>query len=208
MVNNLTENKIMEVLNWSYDKAVNGVVGLDSAYDLAKDYKKTDDSLYNQVNSLIRWQNTKAGTSGFITGLGGIITLPVAIPANVASVMYVQIRMIAAIAHMGGHNLNDDRVRSLVFVCLTGNAAKDILKDVGIVVGKKLAENAIKNISGKTITAINKKVGFRLLTKFGEKGAINLGKTIPLFGGIVGATFDSITTNTIGNIARDTFITI
>lgn len=208
MVNNLTESKIMEVLNWSYDKAVNGVVGLDSAYDLAKDYKKTDDSLYNQVNSLIRWQNTKAGTSGFITGLGGIITLPVAIPANVASVMYVQIRMIAAIAHMGGHNLNDDRVRSLVFVCLTGNAAKDILKDVGIVVGKKIAENAIKNISGKTITAINKKVGFRLLTKFGEKGAINLGKTIPLFGGIVGATFDSITTNTIGNIARDTFITI
>ncbi|MDR0000495.1 EcsC family protein [Acinetobacter sp. 11367] len=208
MVNNLTESKIMEVLNWSYDKAVNGVVGLDSAYDLAKDYKKIDDSLYNQVNSLIRWQNTKAGTSGFITGLGGIITLPVAIPANVASVMYVQIRMIAAIAHMGGHNLNDDRVRSLVFVCLTGNAAKDILKDVGIVVGKKLAENAIKNISGKTITAINKKVGFRLLTKFGEKGAINLGKTIPLFGGIVGATFDSITTNTIGNIARDTFITI
>lgn len=208
MVNNLTESKIMEVLNWSYDKAVNGVVGLDSAYDLAENYKKTDDSLYNQVNSLIRWQNTKAGTSGFITGLGGIITLPVAIPANVASVMYVQIRMIAAIAHMGGHNLNDDRVRSLVFVCLTGNAAKDILKDVGIVVGKKLAENAIKNISGKTITAINKKVGFRLLTKFGEKGAINLGKAIPLFGGIVGATFDSITTNTIGNIARDTFITI
>lgn len=134
--------------------------------------------------------------------------MPVAIPANVASVIYVQIRMIAAIAHMGGYNLNDDRVRSLVFVCLTGNAAKDILKDVGMVVGKKLAENAIKNISGKTIIAINKKVGFRLLTKFGEKGAINLGKTIPLFGGIVGATFDSITTNTIGNIARDTFITI
>ena len=70
-----------------------------------------------------------------------------------------------------------------------------------------LAENAIKNISGKTITAINKKVGFRLLTKFGEKGAINLGKAIPLFGGIVGATFDSVTTNTVGNIARDTFIT-
>ena len=207
MANNLTESKIMDVLNWSYDKAVQGVAGLDSAYDLADDYLKQEGSLHAQANSLIRWQNTKAGTSGFLTGLGGIITLPVAIPANVASVMYVQIRMIAALAHMGGHNLNDDRVKSLVFVCLTGNAAKDILKDVGIVVGKKLAENAIKNISGKTITAINKKVGFRLLTKFGEKGAINLGKAIPLFGGIVGATFDSVTTNTVGNIARDTFIT-
>ena len=120
--------------------------------------------------------------------------------------MYVQIRMIAAIAHMGGYNLNDDRVKSLVFLCLTGNAAKDILKDVGIVVGKKLAENAINNISGKTIVAINKKVGFRLLTKFGEKGVINLGKAIPLLGGVVGATFDSVSTNTVGNIARDTFI--
>lgn len=206
MANNLTESKIMDVLNWSYDKAVQGVAGLDSAYDLADDYLKQEGSLYSQANSLIRWQNTKAGTSGFLTGLGGIITLPVAIPANVASVMYVQIRMIAAIAHMGGYNLNDDRVKSLVFLCLTGNAAKDILKDVGIVVGKKLAENAIKNISGKTIVAINKKVGFRLLTKFGEKGVINLGKAIPLLGGVVGATFDSVSTNTVGNIARDTFI--
>ena len=206
MANNLTESKIIDVLNWSYDKAVQGVAGLDSAYDLADAYLKQEGSLHAQVNSLIRWQNTKAGTSGFLTGLGGIITLPVAIPANVASVMYVQIRMIAAIAHMGGYNLNDDRVKSLVFLCLTGNAAKDILKDVGIVVGKKLAENAIKNISGKTIVAINKKVGFRLLTKFGEKGVINLGKAIPLLGGVVGATFDSVSTNTVGNIARDTFI--
>lgn len=206
MANNLTENKIMDVLNWSYHKAVQGVAGLDSAYDLADDYLKQHGSLHDQANSLIRWQNTKAGTSGFLTGLGGIITLPVAIPANVASVMYVQIRMIAAIAHMGGYNLNDDRVKSLVFICLTGNAAKDILKDVGIVVGKKLAENAIKNISGKTIVAINRKVGFRLLTKFGEKGVINLGKAIPLLGGFVGATFDSVSTNTVGNIARDTFI--
>ncbi|MGL6574119.1 EcsC family protein [Aeromonas hydrophila] len=159
------------------------------------------------ANSLIRWQNTKAGTSGFLTGLGGIITMPVTIPANIASVMYVQIRMIAAIAHIGGHDIKDDRVKTLVYACLTGNAAKDIMKDIGIVVGTKLTTNAIKNISGKTIIEINKKVGFRLLTKFGEKGVINLGKAVPLVGGLIGGSMDSIATNTIGNIARDTFIT-
>lgn len=206
MAKNLTESKVIELLNWSYDKAVNGVPGLDSASDLAKDYMKGNGSLYEKVNSLIRWQNTKAGTSGFLTGLGGIITLPIAIPANFASVIYVQIRMIAAIAYMAGYDLKDDKVKSLVFICLTGNTAKDILKDVGINTGKKLAENAIKNISGTTIIAINKKVGFRLFTKFGQKGVINLGKTIPLFGGIVGATFDSVSTNTVGNIARNTFL--
>lgn len=206
MAKELSESKIMQALDWTYEKAVNGVPGLDSASELAESYTKNDGNLRDQANSLIRWQNTKSGTSGFLTGLGGIITLPVAIPANITSVMYVQVRMIAAIAHMGGHDLKDDRVKSLVFACLTGNAAKDILKDIGIVVGRKMTENAIKNISGKTITAINQKVGFRLLTKFGEKGAVNLGKAVPLLGGVIGATFDSVATNTIGNIARDTFI--
>ena len=127
------------------------------------------------------------------------------LPANITSVMYVQIRMITAIAHLGGHDLKDDRVRTLVYVCLTGNAAKDILRDIGIVVGRKLTENAIKSISGNA-AAINQGVGFRLLTKFGEKGAMNLGRAVPVAGGVVGATFDSVMTGIIGRIARDTFI--
>lgn len=206
MAISLSQNSIMQVLDWAYDKAVSGGAGLDSASELAAGYLKQDGSRFAQVNSLIRWQNTKAGTSGFLTGLGGISTLPVAIPANISSVIFIQIRMIAAIAHMGGHPLDDDRVRTLVYACLAGNGAKDILKDMGIVLGCKLTESVIKNISGKTITAINQKVGFRLLTKFGEKGVLNLGKAIPLVGGVVGASFDSVATNAIGNIARNTFI--
>ena len=207
MSGKVSEGKIMQVLEWSYEKAINGVAGLDSASELAQSYIKSSASRNDQANSLIRWQNTKAGTSGFLTGLGGIITMPVTIPANVASVIFVQMRMIAAIAHIGGHDIRDDRVKALVYACLTGNAAKDILKDIGIVAGTKLTTSAIKNISGKTIVAINQKVGFRLVTKFGEKGVINLGKAVPFVGGIIGATFDSVATNTIGNIARDTFIT-
>ena len=208
MSEELSESKIMMALDWAYDKAINGVAGLDSAQELAMSYMKEPTDVMSQANSLIRWQNTKAGTSGFLTGLGGIITMPIAIPANISSVMYVQIRMIAAIAHMGGHDLNDDRVKAMVYACLTGNAAKDILKEVGVNIGMKLTKSAITSISGKTITKINQAVGFKLLTKFGEKGVINLGKTIPLVGGIIGATFDSIGTNTIGNIARDTFIKV
>lgn len=206
MANDLTESKIMQTLDWAYDKAINGVPGLDSAQEMAQDYLKGDGSLVDKANSLIRWQNTKAGTSGFLSGLGGFALMPVTIPANITSVMYVQVRMIAAIAHMGGHDLENDRVKALVYACLCGNAAKDIVKEIGIKVGTKLTEQAIKNISSQVIVKINQAVGFRLLTKFGQTGAINLAKAIPLMGGIIGATFDSVTTNTIGNIARDTFI--
>ena len=207
MSEEVSESKIMQAMDWAYEKAVNGVLSLDSASEIAEYYMKKGGSLTDQANSLIKWQNTKAGTSGFIAGLGGLITLPVTVPANISSVLYVQIRMIAAIAYMGGNDLKDDRVKTLVYVCLTGNAAKEILKDLGITLGTKLATSTIKNISGKTLIEINKKVGFRLLTKFGEKGVINLAKAVPIVGGIIGATFDSFSTNTIGNVARDKFIT-
>ncbi|PCI21781.1 MAG: EcsC family protein [SAR324 cluster bacterium] len=207
MSQKLSESKIMQALDWAYDKAVNGVPGLNSASELAETYMKKSGSRLGQANAFIRWQKVKAGTSGFLMGFGGLLTMPVTVPSNISSVMYIQIRMIAAIAHMGGYDLRDDRVKSLVYVCLTGNAAKDILKDIGVVVGTKLTASMVSSISSKTLTVINQKVGFRLLTKFGEEGAIHLAKIIPLVGGLIGATSDSLATNTIGKIATGVFIT-
>ena len=206
MANELSLSKLNQALDWAYEKAMDGIPGTETAREFAEEYRKNNDSALDAANSLIRWQNTKAATSGFLTGLGGVITLPVTIPANVASVMYVQLRMITAMAYLGGHDPRDDRVKTLVYTCLAGNAAKDILKDVGIVVASKVAMSSINNISRATITKINQAVGFRLLTKFGSTGAINLGKAVPLLGGLVGAAFDSVTTNTVGNVARDMFV--
>ncbi len=200
-----TETKIMEVLDWAYEKAVNGVAGLDSASELAESYMHDGRTPYEQATSLVRWQTSKAATSGFITGLGGLLTLPVAVPANLASVLYVQIRMIAAIAHIGGFDVRNDKVKTLVFACLVATSATDIAKDVGIAVGNKVAMNALKGLSGKTIAAINKKVGFRLLTKFGEKGAVNLVRLVPIAGGLIGGTVDAVGTTTVGKVAKDTF---
>ena len=47
-----------------------------------------------------------------MTNIGGVATLPVAIPANITGVAIVQIRMVAAIAHLRGYDLNDNRVRT------------------------------------------------------------------------------------------------
>lgn len=202
----LTESTIQQALDWAYEKAVDGVPGLGTARELAEEYASQSGTPIDQANSLIRWQIAKCATSGFITGLGGIITLPIAVPANIASVLYVQIRMIAAIAHLGGHDLRDDRVKTMVYMSLCGSASLDILKDVGIKIGTKLSQRMIQSISKEVIFAINKAVGFRLLTKFGTTGVINLGKAVPFVGGIIGGTLDGVSTNTIGNIARDLFI--
>ena len=202
----LSESKMLQALNWAYKQATEGIKGVDSAQVLAMEYLATEGDLRAKVNRLIRWQNSKAATTGFLTGLGGIIAMPVTIPANIALVLFVQVRMIAAIAAMSGQDLKDDRIRTLVYACLVGDAGKKIFRDVGIVVGTKFGTKLVSKISGKTLTAINQRVGFRLLTKFGEKGVINLGKAVPLLGGIIGGTVDAVATNVIGNVARDTFI--
>ena len=147
----VTEAKITDLLNWTYEKSINGLPGTDSAYELAENFLAKHDTTDKAIDSLIRWQNTKSGTSGFLTGLGGLLTLPVAIPANIASVMYVQMRMIAAIVHMKGYDLKDDQVKTFVFVCLTGKSATDILKQAGMKAGQLAARQAIKKIPGEAL---------------------------------------------------------
>jgi hypothetical protein len=197
---------IKKVLDWAYDKAINGAGLVDSASVLAEDYQKIYRDPDKAIDSLINWQTTKCATAGFITGLGGLLTLPVVIPANISSVLFMQLRMVAAIAMMRGYDPKRDQVQSLAYVCLTGSAAADILKSVGIRIGQQITERAINRISGQVIAQINEKVGFRLLTKYGGKGMINLSKAVPLIGGVVGGAVDASTTRIIGRTAKNTFV--
>lgn len=200
-------NKMLQVLDWAYDKSLDGIPGFsDPLIKFAETYTKGNGTPEEKINSLIRWQISKTSTSGFLTGLGGLITLPISIPADISTGIYIHMRMIAAIAHIGGYDINDDRVKSLVYLCLVGEPVKDILKDGGIAIGSKLAFSYLKSIPGKTLTKINRMVGFRLATKFGQKGILNLVKFVPLAGGIVGATVNAIGTNLIGNVAKKVFI--
>ncbi len=63
----------------------------------------------------------------------------------------------------------------------------------------------IKKIPVEVLVKINQQVGFRLVTKFGQKGLVNFGKMMPLVGGVVGGVFDTGMTLTIGNIAKKVF---
>jgi len=198
---------VMKLLDWAYNKALSGMGGVDSAIELGDSYLKQKGSLTKQVDSLIKWQVAKAGTSGFITGFGGLATMPFTLPANIVSVIYLQIRMIAAIAYMGGYDLKSDRVKSFIYICMVGNGAKELLKDIGIKAGEKIVTNIIKDISAKTIIYVNQKVGYKVLSKLGGKGLSNFGKAVPVAGGLIGAGFDAVSTKLVGNVAKRMFIT-
>lgn len=203
----LSQADMMNLLDSLYSKSIQGIPLISSPIEkMADDYLQHNASVEDAAKDMINKQVIKCTTSGFITNLGGVITLPVTIPANVGSVMYVQMRMIACAAYMAGYDVHTDQVQTLVYACLAGVSVMEVAKKAGIKIGQKGLENLIDKIPGKVLIAINHKVGFRMLTKFGETGAINLGKAIPVVGGVIGGGFDFIDTKFIGNRAYNQFI--
>ena len=114
--------------------------------------------------------------------------------------------MIACTAYLAGYDLKSDQVQTLVYACLAGVSVTEVVKQTGVKIGVKMATSAIKKIPGKTLTKINQKVGFRFVTKFGEKGVINLGKLVPGVGAVIGGGLDYVETKVIAKRAYDWFI--
>ena len=194
----ISQEDVMKILDSCYEKCLNGIPKVSpSVEEMANDYLKKYKTKEEACKAMIRNQIAKCATSGFITGFGGFITMPVTLPANITSVIYVQMRMIACTSYMAGFDLNSDQTQTLVYACLAGVAVNNVIKQAGIKFGVKFANGLIKKIPGKVLTKINQKVGFRFVTKFGTKGGVNLGKLIPGVGAVIGGGLDLVETKLI-----------
>lgn len=196
-----------KITNWSYDKALSGFLKFDSAFDLAEKNQHPGASNIQRADAIIRKQRLIAGSSGFVSGLGGFLSLPAAIPANLATVIFIQIRMVAAIAHLAGNDIRDPKVKDLIMTCIAGNTAKEIVQETAIRTGKMFTRKLVNNISSTALSTVNSKVGFFLLTKNGGKGLINVSKAVPFAGGLIGGTTDVIATSLMGRTAKRMFLT-
>jgi hypothetical protein len=202
----ISQEDVMKTLNICYDKALNGISKVSPPIQqFAEDYLTKEKDNRRAAKAMLKNQIAKCTTSGFITGFGGAITMPLTIPANIGSVLYVQMRMVACTAYLAGYELNSDQVQTFVYACIAGVSVNGVVKQAGIKVGVKMAEKAIQKIPGKALIKINQKIGFRFITKFGEKGIVNLGKMIPGVGAIINGSLDFAETKIIADRAYKMF---
>lgn len=202
-----SDSRALQFVKKIIDYGIDGVGPLASASDLHQEY--ASDGAYpdndSRVDALIGWESSKNFTTGFLTGLGGFVTLPVAIPTALGASWIVQARMCGVIAKIYGHDIHDDRVRTLVLLSLVGDAGKEIIKEAGVKIGQRLTISAINRVPGRVLIEMNKRVGFRLLTKAGEKGVVNLIKFVPVAGGLISGSVDGVTCYSIGKTAKTIF---
>jgi uncharacterized protein (DUF697 family) len=196
---------LLSGLEWIYDRAVTGVPALDSASDLATFYQRRFLTDEDAVDALIKWQMAKAGTAGFVTNFGGVTSLPLTLPASLASVTYIQLRMIAAIAQIRGHDIQSDPVRTLALACLCGSRAVDVIKDFGIKFGAQIAHQVIRHVSEDSLKQLEIAICCRLLSTTGKTVPIIFAKFVPVVGGVISGGLDAAITRSYGRTAKRLF---
>src|SRR5512137_567699 len=202
-----TDASANRLVQYLLEKGLGGFPPLSSAADLADEYLIDLDYTDNEqrVNALIKWEMSKNFTTGFITGLGGIVSLPVGVPSALVASWLIQARMAGAIARIYGHDLAEERVRTMILFSLAGDVAKEAMSDLGLDLGSKLPQSAMKQVPGRALVEINKRIGMRLLAKAGQRGLAQFPKAIPVVGGVVGGAFDAVVCRMVGRTAKKLF---
>lgn len=191
------------------DLGLDGAGPLDSAAAVARgalEKAGPDGSVEDAVDVVVRSHLLTGAAGGFVTSLGGFVTMPVALPVNVFEFYVQATRMVGAIAALRGHDITRPEIRTAVLLILIGSNADDVLARAGISTGGGgLASLALTRMPPAAMLMIDKAVGFRLLREVGTKGFSKLGRGVPVAGGFVGAALDGYMLKRIADHARREF---
>lgn len=190
------------------DKAIIGVGPLPSAAAAAdKQLAENDGDLERGIHDVIENHIRYAGLQGFLTNIGGLITMAVTIPTNITGLALIQCRMVAGIVHLRGYDLDDPRTRAAILTCLLGE--ERILK---LVKDRTLPgtpmELASAQVFDSTLNALlANEVASELITRAaGKRLATTVGRRVPVIGGVVGAGTDAYVTWKIGRYVDREFL--
>ncbi|MBB2901009.1 hypothetical protein FHR75_001797 [Kineococcus radiotolerans] len=197
--------RAMQVAEVVLNVGVDGKGTWKSSVEVAEQHLAQHGDVEKAIQRLIATHVRLTSSTGFLSGLGGLITLPVTLPADFTVLWLTQARLAGAIAHLRGYDVRSEEVRSVVLISLLGSSATEALSAAGVQIGTKSAMSAIKQVPGRVLIEINKKVGFRLVTKAGTKGIVNLTKLAPIAGGFVGGGINFASTRAVGTWAKRNF---
>jgi len=184
--------------------AIDGVGKIPSAKTVAaRSLERHEGSVDAAVDAVISQHVRLASAQGFVTNLGGLATLPVAVPVNLAGVAVLQVRMVAALAHLRGYDLEDNRVRTALVMCLLGGEqiARFILD--GKLPTSPMAVATAPVFDPELDRRVAEEVVNDLMTRIGGKNlALMVTKRVPLVGGGIGAVMDGVATHQIGKFTK------
>ncbi|BCT20250.1 TPA: hypothetical protein ONC20_004386 [Enterobacter asburiae] len=182
-----------------YTLAVEGTAVTDSATELAENYLSSAENRLEAAEALVAFESLKACGSGFACGLAGDMLLPLTVTADICSSLFIQMRMCAAVAVTGGHEVGDPIVRLLCWGAMAGDACLD---SVNRIITRLLAKALDLPEAEKALLSVLHQV---LISKSGG-WLLKTGLLIPLLGGALNGTAAWLVTRLIGQLAIRLFL--
>ncbi|MEM0961801.1 MAG: EcsC family protein [Bacteroidota bacterium] len=193
------------ILDRLYPTVLDGVPGLGTPQERASEARLDGGTLGEQADRVVRRHLALSASAGFVSGLGGWLTLPIVLPTNMAAVASIQLHMVASVAALAGHDPASTATRSRVLKCLVGSSPADPGRDAEQEtldrVGLKLAERGL-NLVVTTAVGAAKWAGTAVAKRQVQKRLL---RGIPLVGGVIGAASDGYVTAKVAEAARDEF---
>lgn len=226
------ESKGLKLLDAVFNLVVNGVPPVSPPLaDYTNDYYKkydcpdpdpnpysfNDKDCYDDIfwikrlkaiRSMLNHQKAKCTVTGIVTGLGGAITLPITIPADLLNTFYIQMRMVVATAQMAGYTDEDirtDQFRTFCYAIMVGVSISQVCKKAGINLGVKVAGAQLLKLPSKVLKQISKQIGIKI-TKSGLKSLAKSAKLVPIIGSIIGGGWNYAESSAVAKRAWKTFI--
>ncbi len=187
----------------AFDRAVDGIGPLRSAaasadHQLAAHNGDVDKTVRALVDSHVRL----AGLQGFVTNLGGLVTMAITIPANISGLALLQCHLVAGIAHLRGYDLEDPRVRNAVLACLVGeDGVKALVKRKKLPSTPMAIATAPQHDPDLDRRVATEVAGELIARVAGKKTISMIARRTPVLGGGVGAVTDGFATYEIGRYA-------
>lgn len=187
----------------AFERAVDGVGPLPGAA-AAADAKlaRFDGDRPRAIREVVDSHVTLAAAQGFLTNVGGLVTMAVAIPANVSGLALLQAHMVGGIAHLRGYDLADPRVRNAVLACMLGSdGVKSLIKS------KKLPSSPMAIATAPAHdSALDSRIASEVATELfarvaGKRTLATVGRKMPVVGGGFGMVTDGFATYQVGRYA-------
>jgi hypothetical protein len=189
------------------DFAIDGSPAFPGAKAAAARSLQSKSDRESAIDTLVVQHIGMASAQGFLTSVGGLITLPVGLPANIAGLAVLSVRMIAGIAHLRGYDVDDRRVRAALTLAMLGDDEVRRLVADGKLPTSPLAIATAPMFDPSLERVISERVMGSLAGRLGGKHlAVVVVRRIPLVGGGVGAAVDGWLTFGLAAYAKREFI--
>ncbi|MCW2837590.1 MAG: hypothetical protein JWQ15_1704 [Marmoricola sp.] len=207
-ITQLAPNVTAGFVHQALDRAIRGVGPLDGAALAAEkqlDEQKGD--VDKAIHAVIENHVRLAGAQGFLTNIGGLVTMAVTVPTNITGLAMIQCRMVAVIVHLRGYDLDDKRTRNAILASLLGEERVLALVRRKKLPGTPMALATAPVHDPHLDNIMANEVAAELVTKVaGKRIATTVGRRVPVVGGLVGMGADGYSTWQIGRYVDREFL--